>query len=284
MFIEPKVRFEEDTHSYYIDGKKAVSVSKVVSFFKEPMDEGYWQTYKALEKIFPNFKDLKNERYSYPYNSKPPTEFLIELITSVKPEIFFEAKCEVKQEWLDSQTNGTAFHNEMENDYFNNGYVINPWGGKKFQCIKYDKIYDNQSLCDNLYELEDGAYPELLLWNEKFRIGGQSDLVFLDTENSIRYSDVDDHKTNKKKPTNSSNRNMSNPISHLKDSKLMGYNLQMTLYQRMLELMGFTPRYTSLTHYKDYDKRKGSRIELKYLRDEADSMMEAYRIANPIED
>jgi len=44
---EPKVIFREEDHSYWIEGKKGISVSNLLGRFHDKLDEGYWQTYGA---------------------------------------------------------------------------------------------------------------------------------------------------------------------------------------------------------------------------------------------
>ena len=279
MILEPKVKFNESTHTYHIGDTKAVSVNGVIKLFKEEYDEDYWLAYKALQAILPNFRELKlAKKYKYPQSVIPPRSFLDELRGMVEDSRFNSAVEVVAAEWKASQTNGTAFHNMMEESHYDRGYVINPWNRKEYVCKKYEKLYDNQSIVEDLSDLEDGCYPELLVWNEELGITGQADLVFIETIDGVRYVDIDDYKTNKKKPTKSKFRSMHFPIAHLYDDKINTYALQMSFYQRLLEFKGFTPRHTALTHYKDYDPTKGSRIDLPYLKEEVDLMIETFQL------
>lgn len=108
----------------------------------------------------------------------------------------------------------------------------------------------------NYIEYPDGAYPELILWNHKYKIAGKSDLVTFSTRNYKRYAFIHDYKSNKviretsyidlrtKKYTM-----MKHPIQHLMACTYVEYNLQLSIYAFMLEKMGFIIEGLSIEHY-----------------------------------
>ena len=277
---QPIAIFHKEGHKYFINGKRGYSVNRVKDFFKDPLDQGYWQTYKAIELAIgvEEFKHLKKKEFKYPLISKPPMSWLVNLANfRLTPAEFFEYKNQIKQKWKDSQTDGTKFHDDRENELYERGYAINPWDKNKYTVKKFEKQYDNQSIISDLSELEDGCYPELLVWLEvgDIYITGQIDLPYIGTEGGVRYTDVDDYKTNAKL-TRTSSYKYHKPFQHLDTSKITNYSIQMSGYQYILECWGYQPRNTALTHYKDYDPSTGKRYELKYYRDEVKLMFETF--------
>lgn len=280
----PKIIFSEEGHEYWGKGLNTISVSRVIDTFHDEFDESYWHTYGAFKKVLGEgyFKELKQQYlkdhgiYRMPYHMMPPQELFKHLSYLVNPEDFFAAKFEVKQEWLDSQINGTKFHLERELKAYEDGFVIDPFSGEKVNVVKVNKEHDNQSLVDNLYDLEDGAYPELLVHFEmgNVTICGQVDLCIIGTDNEgVRYIKIDDIKTNTKL-SKSSYFKFHKPYNHLDDCKVTKYQLQQSMYAYMLDLAGFEVRDLSITHYPNYDHDEGKLIPLEYLRDEAKSMFE----------
>lgn len=274
----PKVIFHEEGHEYWVGGKKAISVSGIIDKFHDHLDEDYWQTYGAYKKIFgeEGIKQMKRDRgYKFPLNMKPPNEFFDFCASMTDPSDFFRCKDEVKQEWLDSQVNGTAFHLERENELYDVGYSISPFNQQKYEVKKFDKQFDNQSLMDDLSKLDDGCYPELLVWweFENFTLTGQVDLAYLDTlADGSRSASCDDYKTNKKLGSKESYYKFHKPLNHLSDSKLVKYNLQQSLYLYLLSLWGYSPDNLAITHYKNYDPSTGKIYQFKYLKDEVELM------------
>ena len=62
------------------------------------------------------------------------------------------------------------------------GWEINPYTGTKLRVHRFEKKYDNQSIVDNLIDLPDGCYPELLIWDLEYGICGQEDKVYIETK------------------------------------------------------------------------------------------------------
>ena len=220
---------------------------------------------------------MKRKKFRWPDTMKPPMKWLVELANGLGGEEFFKFKEAIKQEWLDSQTNGTKFHDEREEELYKNGFALNPWDNFEYPVKQFDKEHDNQSLVEDLYTLEDGCYPELLVWLPvgNICIMGQIDVPYLGTESGNRFADVDDYKTNKKMSRSSSEKYFE-PFTHLDTSKITNYSLQMSGYMYILENWGYKPRNLALTHYTNYDPTTGKRYELKYYRDEIKQMFEIF--------
>lgn len=213
---QPKVIFKDSNHSYFIDGVKTRSVSSIIKEFEQPFDREYWSYNSALKRIIPDFKELKREilesvhMYRYPHFIKPDPELIFPLMEDyIGDEQLIKATVEeVLDEWdkdnIRSTEMGTAFHLEREAESIARGYETNPWTNVDFPIINPSKQYDNQSIHDNLADLEDGYYPELLIFNEEIRLEkdpdgpkglcGQADKVWIETVDGVRYVDIDDYK------------------------------------------------------------------------------------------
>lgn len=145
---------------------------------------------------------------------------------------------------------------------------------RALEAVEYDYIY-----------LPDGMYVEMLLWNHLHAIAGRADRVILSTQyNYERVADIEDHKSNERIRTHSffdketGYRMMKDPLGHLMDCEFYRYALQLSIYQFMLEMMGFKPGYRRVLHYPplpiDLASYPGERSpkptvhDLPYLRDE----------------
>lgn len=106
-----------------------------------------------------------------------------------------------------------------------------------------------------LYDLPDGLYAELMLWDDGYQLAGTADKTLIETVGNYRYVDLDDYKTNKKIDTSSyisrsgQRKMMLPPINHMMDCNFVHYELQLSLYMFVLERQGFTPRSMRFTHY-----------------------------------
>lgn len=257
--------FSKDDHRYSSYDKEYTSVSKLIAKYKNEFDKDHWSTYKALERIIPNFKDVKKG-----WKVESP-EFVAHASGLVDSE---ELSAEVKKilkEWekenVASIRKGNKYHERKEKKSYAQGYEINPFTQQKVP-IAYNPPEEGEktNIVHNLYDLEDGYYPELLIWNEEKLLAGQADKVFIETvlENGIykRVIDIDDYKTNKKITKNGfKGKRMKNPLSHLQDCNYVHYNLQISLYAWMLEQFGFVPRNLSFHHFNQI-------YPLPYLREE----------------
>lgn len=285
----PKVRFYEEGHRYeWRDNPdvKPWSVTTVVDFFMQPFDDKYWLTYKAFQKVVPNFAEIKKRLF--PGRGRPPVEFFNELSHRCKPEDFFSAKQEIKFEWDEkgriSRERGTELHLAQENKFYDQGYRLNPFDGKKYKVEKVEKKYDNCSIVDDLSTLATGAYPELLVYNEELNILGQVDDPMIDVKRKYRYVDINDWKTlgeGKKdhpwKKDTSFGKTMRSPVNNLKNGKHERYMMQICIYAYLLELAGYKVRDLGYTSILDYDVEKGSLCQVPYKREEAKLMVETFK-------
>ena len=284
---KPKVIYRDIDHTYWMGDKRLTSVSRTIGKFKNPYDKEYWSYNTAFKRLIPDFKELKREileslgRWKYPDYIKPGAEWFFPILEDFigDMEIIKETQQIVLKEWKDKNDNanikGTQFHLDREEESIKRGYEINPFDGKEYPVINPPKEYDNQSIVENLYDLEEGYYPELLIWDEELGMAGQADKVWIKKGRKYKYYYGDDYKTNEEKPKKSGGMDkMLPPLSHLKDNKYVHYNLQSTLYAGMMYRAGFKIGGTQISWYKDYDVNQCTVIPYKFLWKEFCSMMD----------
>ena len=183
----------------------------------------------------------------------------------------------LSQEALDK---GTALHLQQEELLTARGVDVDE--GKVYRVQNADLI-SSVGTPDYFY-WPDGVYPELLLWNHEYKIAGRADKVILSTHKSgYRFANIQDHKTNKKLrdawfTPGEGYRRLRYPLAHLKDSDIIKYTLQMSIYQFMLEEMGFRAGKRVLLHYPplpvglgQYEgqlRKKPYKYKLDYLRND----------------
>ncbi len=267
-----KIVFKEKGHTYTQDDIPYRSVTGIVGMFEPKMDVEYWSKYKAYEALILNFSEIKS-KFKGSQNPK-----LFEFCQLIVDDEDLELKQqEIKDMWRrDNKAaidRGNRYHIARENRSLKNGYELNPFTGHEHVVKpRVEKVEgaDNYSIHRDLYKLEDGYYPELLIFNEELRIAGQSDRVFIETIDNIRYVDVDDYKTNKKITTENRWQNLLPPLDHIPDSKFHKYELQVSFYAWMLEQFGFVVRNTAFHHFNlKYDTEyKDEEIEtiVEFLR------------------
>jgi len=158
------------------------------------------------------------------------------------------------QYWLDkwdeiSDTaldRGTRIHNEKEEIDFLRG---NGKHKARILPVKNAELFQVKDLS----VLPDGIYPEMVIWNEGWRISGKADRVVITTDNGKRVADIDDYKTSRviRKVSDEWNgefKMMKRPIQHVMDSNYWHYALQLSIYMYILETHGFKPGTLRIIH------------------------------------
>lgn len=270
------IYFKDEKHEYFSENnEKYTSVSSLYSQFKPKFDEEFWSQYKALEKLIPGFKNVKN-RFS---SVREAVRVLSREMDHTK---FHNTVQEIKDSWKKNNkasiNKGNLYHRDAEKMAYIRGLVQNPFTNAQARVIKLEKNknYSNHSLKTNLYDLEDGFYPELLMWNDEYKIAGQSDKVFITTSKEKRYVDIDDYKTNKEiKKRGWRGQKMLPPLNHLEDCNYIHYTLAISLYAWMMEEFGFTVRHLGFHHYNN-------KYDVKYLKDDVMKMLNYHKNRNLI--
>lgn len=273
--MNTQILFNAKDHSY--NGKKITytSVSKLIAKYKRPYNREYWSTYKAYERILGQ-KEFKAIRDSLKH---PVEDSLLfdDLSAIVSQEDLNKAIQEILGEWKvkndKSIKKGNDYHSFKEDQAKELGFCENPFTGKNCKTIHSTKIeYKNNieyrsPVVTNLYDLEDGFHPELILWNDKAQIAGQADLVFIETVGKDRFIDLSDYKTNGKiDKYNFMKHRMLDPLSHLMDCNYNHYRLQISAYAWLLEQAGYIPRNLEFRHLT-------TQYEFKYMKKEVESII-----------
>jgi hypothetical protein len=277
------VKFKDEDHSYWRGKTQFISVNGLLGNFGFKFDEDYWLPRKALSDNIPNYWKLYFKK-GFDFDKRKPE--LETLITAFEPEMnqlgtsIGELCALKKDEWIQSSVKGTAFHHEQENLAYELGYIENPFDGKKYntkQKPNVPKGFDNISSLEFLKNMEDGAYTEVLVFSLLHLLAGQIDELFIETIDGVRYVDLGDHKTNKKKPKLTDKYGTClYPIEHLGDCNYIKYQLQLSMYALLLEMLGFKVRNLAIYHYENYDVNTKNVITFKYLKKECQDILDVY--------
>lgn len=292
------VIFDKDKHSYTWHKEEQeidmISVSGFFSHFKEPFDSAHISARKVCNEIdSKKYKDfltstLGNEReavgkFILSLDQKSSDDFLMRQMNYVKTW---------KKTGTDAADEGTFHHSEFEKRDYERGWALNSYNQKKYRVQQnpFHHLYDNCTIKDNLFELEDGYYPELLLPYYEGLITGTSDKVFIETTSTGRYVDIDDYKfvgellkkskffdkEKKKFPT------FKYPIDHLNACNFYEYEIKISMYGWILEQFGFKVRSLKLSHMKKLELPGGIehleiQHDLQYRKKEIEMMVDFYQ-------
>jgi hypothetical protein len=190
------------------------------------------------------------------------------------------------KEWKEKSTTalsrGTSIHNTKEEVTYGRGVeVIN----KSVKLVVNGALFETE----NLFDLPDGVYPELNIWNVGWRIAGRPDKFVIETIEGKRYIDIYDYKTNGKIDKVSYidekgvRKMMKAPLSHLMDANYVHYTLQLSMYAYILETYGFIPRHLEIIHIPHPIDFLGKPVQpadvlypVPYLKDEVLTMLAHY--------
>ena len=200
--------FKEDGHTYESndqDNIDWVSVTSVVSMFKEPFDS----------KTIAN-KSSKNKRSKW--HGMTPKEIL--------------------DAWEGEKNRaiklGNWYHNQRESDMLELNTIQKE--GIEVPIIK-PLVKENGIKIAPEQKLSDGVYPEHLVYLKSAKLCGQADVVEI-VDGVIN---INDYKTNKEiKEKGFTNwegitKKLYNPVSHLDDCNLNHYNLQLSIYAYIIK-------------------------------------------------
>lgn len=274
--MKSKILFNSDAHTYTNGDKISyTSVSTLISKFKRPYNTNYWSTYKAYEKVLgtDQFKKLKRE-YQYRLEDYRLFEYLNDYVKPGEVEV---AILEILEDWKNKKDTsiikGNKYHSYKEHQAITSGVSHNAHLNRDFKTINSVKVSIKNNIeyrepvYERLRELPDGFHPELILWNNNYKLAGQADKVYIETIYNIRYVDIDDFKTNKKIDTTNFFGNMKDPLSHLPCCNYNHYRLQISTYAWLLEQEGYTVRSTRFSHLnKPYI--------FEYMKDEVELMLD----------
>lgn len=261
--VKTKPIFYPENHTYV--NRMGVNYQPVTSFIHSFCEEEDWDAIaqKFIDKRTPQqIVDEISSKYKLPI-SVVYEKFKTDGINVKTVQYFWDL------EKNRACNDGSNFHNEQEElDKIHNSAKSN---------VDTDYIYD-------LYQLNDGIYTELMIWDDDYLICGKSDRVTIRTVNGNRYIKIEDYKTNKELKINYNyinkknnipviNKYMMNPIEHLVDCNYVHYCLQLSLYGFLLERKGFIVSDLELLHTTNYSKDDLKSYKLPYMKQEIINML-----------
>lgn len=288
--------FDEPSHTYInsIEGYLYTSVTTLVGKYKEKFDDNYWSLYNAGRRLLQIPDDeaskkkyagkLLNEGLDFNNKTEYNLRQALKVVLQEKYNLLGAEQLAEKNRWKDTTKKatdvGTKVHKYKEDSLKEIGIDLSLFGLDV-------KVIDLVNDIDDLSKLQDGVYPELMVWNNQFKIAGISDKITIETIGNKRFVDIDDYKTYKKVDTTSylnkatgEYKKMLHPIHHLQDSNYIHASLQLSMYGYFLECFGFTIRNIKFTHIiMDADKTKilGEQpYHCKYLKEECISILQHY--------
>lgn len=254
------ILFKDEGHEYSLQGERLTSVSKFFSNFQEKFDSINQSFISAGWKV--DYKNINSSMYKARGDVSAAVEELKNILSSDVYEDILERSVALRNEWnqkgIDASSRGTAFHLKRELEDYELGGRKNPWDDKFYPVFKKEELegVDNYQITEDLYDLEDGYYPELLIGNKELKVVGQADMVFIETVGNVRYVDIDDWKVLEKvsfegypnRFAGGVTKKLLGPLSHLQDCNFSVYMIKICVYAYLLELYGFVPRNLGFSH------------------------------------
>lgn len=266
--------FSEKEHKYkHIEsGNVLKGWTSLIKNYTEPFD----LEKQAICSAYSNYLGSTYRVVKFGRMANASVAELSEYLLSTYPEMPTHYIDEVKYEWEYAAILGSETHLEAEMASYARGYEINPFTDEEFQVIKMDKQYDNQLLMDDLSNLPNGYYPELLVYD--YSMGqDHTPVTMIDkcfVKNGIVW--VDDIKTNKNIWTGK-DRYMTGVLSSLYDNMEEKYKLQACFGAKLMSTFGFKVGGVGFTHVKEYNLNKTKFYLAKYDEDLMNKFQEDWK-------
>jgi len=226
--------FRPSTHQYVIQGKPYKSFSSIIKLIEPEKD---WDDIAA--------------KYAKKHSTKKDP------LTVADVKAMWAEKGRVARE------KGTLFHSLKEEEDIN----------CKDKPVYFSEMQGEIKPILNLETLEDGVYPELILYNNEYQACGTADKVIIETINGVRYVDVLDYKTSETideesyyDARNQKHAMLANPLQSVMDCNFMKYSLQLSMYAFFLEKYNFVPRNLILIHLviKELEKDTSTKYKIEF--------------------
>ena len=280
---DDKYAFNDEKHIYFdkTTGEKHISVTQLISNYCSEFDEEFWSAYKALEALCDGdvWSVLKPKLLQTKKFSDKTLEHIVNNYGICKEE-FLDKQQEIKTEYKTKRDaaciRGTQLHLQKElSMYGKHEFDFRPYGFSDL-CGEFT-CYENH----NILDLDRGVYPEFLITATfgDLTLCGQIDLLVVDGNDVF----IGDYKSNKeiRKTSYFDNRKkkyqmMKAPLNNLMDSTLVHYQLQLSLYARMLQQRNpnYKIRQLQIIHI-DHDDNQ-TLYTVDYLKDDVDRMIKDY--------
>lgn len=269
---QSKVTFEEKGHTYTNGkGQKYKSVTTVLGDYSHKFDTAYWSTYKAVKDVMVGINLFHRYKQAAGGWDKVPDYYIRnknKLDETIKNNI------ETKRAWYVAEWKkeseyaaklGNMHHKDLEGLMLSHKKI--DLGQKRYANVSAADLLDFQGFTD----FDNSAHTELLLWNDRFRLAGQADLV----ERTGMQVHIKDYKTCKKIELEPfMDRHMFEPLQFLPDMNYSKFTMQLSTYGWMLEQIGYEVVGLTMVHI---DRITGNHIKdypLAYRPDLVIKMLE----------
>lgn len=213
--MNQQVTYRDHDHTYWCDTERYISATQVIDLFKNEFN---------VEEQAEKFADKHG----------------------ADAETWKERWDGIRKKSL---VRGNRIHSEEEEMTLSRGMEVHQ--GKVLP-VPNPALYPEKT---PLIQMPDGIYTEQLLFSHKYKLAGRCDKLILTSSSGYRTADVDDHKSNRIIKVrgylypDGTRQMMKYPIEHLEDCSMVHYQLQLSLYQLMLEEMGFRPGTRRIKHH-----------------------------------
>jgi len=247
---DARISFEEESHTYTIDGQRAgwVSCTGFIHGFFSPFDPD-----SVIEKM------MKSSKWK-------PGGDSYEKYKGMSPE-------EIKKKWNDdggeSSSLGTRMHLDIEH-YYNaspiGNLAVDDWEANASTEWDYFMEFERR------WRIPRGLYPlrtEWLVFNETIKLAGSIDMVFTKPDGTLA---IYDWKRAKEIKYENKYQSGLEPLQHLPDTNYWHYSLQLNIYRRILEMF-YDVKVSELALVVLHPNNRSFRvIQLNLMEDEVTDM------------
>jgi len=242
--IGGRVGFREKDHTYtHLDtGDRYTSVTTLIAKFRPKFNGEYWSLYKAIKDILEKkgkWYELKRAAGGWENAVDYFEKYHIGFTTLESRKAIAERQQWYLEKWENegkiANEKGSKIHEDLENAFYHSKVIRE--GHINYE-VSQESILEIQDFTSNK------SYPELLIYNDEYKISGQID----NCNKEGRHLDLGDYKTYKKLDMEGFRGEMLlKPLSHIPNANYWTTALQLSMYGWMLEELGYIVR--SLTMY-----------------------------------
>jgi hypothetical protein len=261
------VVFTEQDHKYTSHaGEVYISVTTLLHKYTPPFDADYWSAYKALKEVL-----TRHNQWSGYKESVGGWE---NVVVSAREDKGFPYRAEVVAEkkrilqmWEDNKDDalnkGKAYH-KMKEAAVKDKIIYTP-------DLREVPVVSNTDIL--VGDGNDGLYPELILYNDDWKIAGQADWVLIQGKKV----DIKDYKTSREiKKESFMESKLLAPLDHLPNANFWLYSLQLSLYALIMEEQGFQIGKLSIEHVDKVTQKTIEIYPVDYLKTEVKLLVEHY--------
>lgn len=261
------VVFHPHDHTYWNEqGIQYLSVTTLIKKYTPPFDEDYWSSYKALKDVL-----SRAGVWSVYKERAGGWEFVLDYCRKIPNFPYRDAIIQRKKYYVadwrqngeDARERGTSYHNKAEQTTKLTGLVLDD--KREVEVISGKDILsapDMKAL---------SLHPELLLYNDKYRIAGTADWVLRDG-GRIK---IKDYKTSREISKEAfREETLYAPLTDLPNANYYTYSLQLSIYAFMCECKGYKIDGLSIEHV--VNEYETIIHPITYLRKEVHALLKDY--------